>query len=66
MPSAPVTRLPVQHRRAPHCPSCKAPLPTFDGMSLTLMGETDVELLAITFHVRCKCGSVWDLKKGAK
>jgi hypothetical protein len=27
-------------------------------------GEFD--LLAVTFHIRCKCGAKWDLRKKAK
>lgn len=61
------TRLPVQHPRRPHCAKCKADLPTFDGVTMNLMdSDPTFELLAATFHVRCKCGAVWDLKKGCK
>jgi hypothetical protein len=62
--AASVTRLPVQHPHAPHCAQCKEPLPTFDNISLSLMGEDDgTRLMAITFHIRCRCGALWDLSK---
>jgi hypothetical protein len=60
-----VTRLPTQHRQHPHCPACKTDLPTFDTLSLaTPLGE--FRLLGITFHVRCKCGLAYDMRKDAK
>jgi len=62
-----VTRLPTQHKQKPHCSVCKEDLPTFKGMSLSVnptdLGETEIE--AITFHVRCKCGAKWDMRKEA-
>lgn len=58
-----VTRLPVQHPHAPHCASCNGPLPSFDNANLIVMGDTDIKLLAVTFHIQCKCGAQWDLKK---
>lgn len=65
---AKVTRLPVQHRNAPHCPTCKASLPAFDGLSLNLSASSlgDSKLTAVTLHVTCKCGAQWDLKKALK
>jgi hypothetical protein len=63
-----VTRLPVQHPRAPHCAACKASLPTFDNINLVMIGGAtdEFQLLAITFHIKCKCGAAWDLKKDCK
>jgi hypothetical protein len=69
MPEKPgiVTRLPVQHPKAPHCPQCKGPMPTFDGMSITYGAqEVPVEILAVTMLVRCTCGAEWALTKKMK
>jgi hypothetical protein len=60
-----VTRLPKQHKRQPHCPTCESALPTLDSVQVTSSACEfgDCELMAITYHVRCKCGSPWDLRK---
>jgi hypothetical protein len=62
-----ITRLPVQHPHAPHCANCKAPLPNFDNANFIMppfSGDLDqVKLLAVTFHIQCKCGAEWNLKK---
>jgi len=67
-PKEKVTRLPVQHPNAPHCANCKGPLPNFNFANFTLFaGEADgVTLMAVTFHIRCKCGAPWDLRKTVK
>jgi hypothetical protein len=64
----PPTRLPVQHPRAPHCEVCDAPLPSFDGVLITMPfpKSDDCVVTGITFHIRCKCGTEWNLTKGAK
>lgn len=63
-------RLPIQHRRRPHCATCGAALPTLEGMVLTLPEETDViteaTVVAVSVHVLCSCGSEWLLKKETK
>jgi len=28
--------------------------------------DVDIELTAITFHIKCKCGAEWDLTKQCK
>lgn len=60
-----VERLPVQHPRAPHCPNCKADLPTFDGMQMIMPNGDWVgfKLLSVVLNVECACGSRWALKK---
>ena len=58
-----VTRLPVQHPKAPHCEACGASVPPFE---LTLFPVADWTLMAVTFHVRCPCGAPWDLRKTVK
>jgi hypothetical protein len=62
-----VIRLPVQHRQAPHCASCKAELPNLNGLIVTLGFDDvgDYEVLGMTMHIRCKCGKEWDLRKAA-
>ena len=63
-----VVRIPTQHRSRPHCQNCNRRLPNFNSMMMNLsseeLGETKVE--GLTFHVRCGCGSTWDLKKAIK
>jgi hypothetical protein len=62
-----VTRLPVQHKQSPHCPSCKADLPNLNSMSVIMGPENgDFEVLALMFHIRCACGARWDLRKDVK
>jgi hypothetical protein len=60
-----VFRLPVQHKLRPHCPVCKADVPTFDqtmvNISVAELGK--FELTAITYHVKCPCGAEWNLRK---
>lgn len=59
-----VTRLPVQHPRAPHCTGCGAALPTFDGARVSVpLGCSSVDLVSVTYHMRCGCGLEWDVKK---
>lgn len=64
----PVTRLPVQHRNHPRCDECQLPLPTLNGFRLELDADqmANVDILTITFRVRCKCGKIWDLTKTVK
>lgn len=48
------TRLPVQ-------------LPNLNSVAISMGLEAgDWEMLGFTFHIRCKCGSRWDLRKEAK
>lgn len=63
-----LTRLPVQHPQAPHCAACDAPLPNFNNTQFVMgMYPTDAfELEAVTFHIQCKCGAKWDIKKKTK
>ena len=61
-----VTRLPVAHRQKPHCVACGRDLPNFDSADLFTTVLTDVELLGVTFHIRCRCGKAWDLRKSTK
>jgi hypothetical protein len=61
------TRLPVQHPQAPHCTVCKSPLPNFNSLMVTMGSEAgDFEVIGMTIHIRCKCGTGWDLLKGSK
>jgi len=62
-----VTRLPVQHKKFPHCENCGAPLPTFDNVFITnaLSDSVETTILAVTFHVQCSCGTEWDIRKTA-
>lgn len=61
------TRLPVQHPSYPHCANCKAPLPTFDGAMISDWANLNsYEMLGVTYHVRCACGTPWDLRKNIK
>jgi hypothetical protein len=60
-----VTRLPVQHKQLPHCPSCNRQLPSFKGAVSITQEEAEV-LLAVTFRVRCACGLEWDLTRTAR
>ena len=60
-------RLPVQHPNAPHCPTCDRPLPNLNSALLTLGAEAgDFTILGYTLHIRCVCGSPWDILKTAK
>lgn len=62
-----VIRLPTQHPKAPHCPTCEAPLPTFDNFHMMRgFEDVDVVILSITFLVRCKCGAEWNITKKVK
>jgi hypothetical protein len=62
-----VRRLPVQHPQAPHCPTCEAPLPNLNSMSLVMGPEAGTfEIRAITLLIQCKCGAEWNLTKRAK
>jgi hypothetical protein len=58
------TRLPVQHKHKPHCPNCEADIPGFEDVQLLMVPEC--ELLSVTFQVRCKCGSIWNLTRTVK
>ena len=58
-----LTRLPVQHRGKPHCPACKVDLPTMDDVQLITPTDLGVELLAVTFTIRCRCGARWNIGK---
>ncbi len=60
-----ITKLPVQHPKHPHCEKCGTDLPKFDGAYvLALANEpSDHEVIGITYHVRCRCGAPWDLRK---
>jgi hypothetical protein len=60
------TRLPVQHPKRPHCPNCKSDLPNFNDVYMSMLDHVDYRLFAVTFHVRCKCGAAWDLRKECK
>lgn len=60
------TRLPVQHRRAPHCPTCKADLPTYDDLVIILPAIGDgpvMEKVVVSIHVVCACGTRLVLQK---
>lgn len=60
-----VTRLPKQHKKAPHCTSCGRDLPHPAGVTVDVCQHSDwegVTLLAVTYHVRCACGTSWDLR----
>lgn len=61
-----VSRLPVQHPQAPHCPTCEAPLPNLDGLYVMMPVTPAVDVLALTLLVRCKCGEEWCLTKKMK
>ena len=61
-----VTRLPVQHKNAPHCPKCKRDVPTFDNLLMQSFGDIPLPILAITIHTRCTCGMLLDLRKNIR
>ena len=61
-----VTRIPVQHKEAPHCEVCEIPLPTFDGVMMTMCPIMPATLLSVTYKIQCICGAVWNLEKGIK
>lgn len=64
-----VTRLPVQHPQAPFCATCEKPLPNLNGIFMSVAFDaipSHVTIEGMTLHVRCECGSPWDLKKGIK
>ncbi len=63
--SAGVTRLPVQHKNHPRCPTCNAALPTFDGVTVLLPNDLESKVLCVMFQVKCACGAEWVLKKDA-
>jgi hypothetical protein len=60
-----VARLPVQHPQRPHCPACKADLPTLSGIEMIgPLGESgSLTINAVTFHVTCPCGTQLDMRK---
>ena len=62
-----VERLPTQHRLHPHCPSCKADLPTFDDVTMIAPEASfkGVTIFGITYHIQCPCGTKVDLQKRA-
>ena len=60
------TRLPVQHKKKPHCPSCGIDLPTFESAVMMDAEESECELLKVIFLIRCSCGSVWNIEKTVK
>lgn len=61
------TRLPVQHKHAPHCARCKKDLPTYDDLVMMLPAQTDgeptIDRIEIRVHVVCTCGARWVLVK---
>ena len=60
-----VERIPTQHKRFPHCPTCKRELPNFEMMQM-LVSSDDMRgatLLRVTYRVACECGAEWDLAK---
>jgi hypothetical protein len=63
-----VVRIPTQHKSRPHCASCGQRLPNFNSMVFNISSEDlgSAKLEAITFHVRCDCGTPWDLRKAIK
>lgn len=64
---AETTRLPVQHRGAPHCPRCKKDLPTYDDLTMMLPvagdGEPTIVRVSVHMHVVCSCGLELELVK---
>jgi hypothetical protein len=58
-----MTRLPVQHPNAPHCPKCKRDLPNLNDVTMIMPGDVTCEIFATTFHIRCQCGALWNLYK---
>lgn len=59
-----ISRLPVQHPAAPHCPTCKKDLPTLDGLSVDLPRvEEKILQLVVIARIQCACGAIWDLHK---
>ena len=68
--SADIKRLPVQHPHRPHCEHCGADLPSFNGLCLTGYdmepAMANITIQAITIHVQCKCGALWNLRKDSK
>jgi hypothetical protein len=65
LPMSQIERLPVQHRLYPHCPTCKADMPSFDDCVMSV-GKSRATLLAVTFHVQCVCRAKWDFRKTVK
>ena len=63
-----VERIPTQHKRFPHCATCKAELPNFESMFMTVSPDEmrGATLLRITYRVECVCGAEWDLTKTVK
>jgi hypothetical protein len=63
-----VTRLPVQHPQAPHCPTCGRDIPNFNRvfMSIAFVELAGLEIVGFTIHVKCTCGQPLDLRKEAK
>jgi transposase len=54
-----VQRLPVQHRKHPHCPSCGRQLDVFDHLGMTIRGIMSIKILKVTLQIECECGSQW-------
>lgn len=59
-----VIHLPPRHHQHPRCPHCQNELPTFN--DVTMFMTQDVQLLGVTFHVRCRCGKSLNLTKTVK
>lgn len=61
----PAKRLPVQHKKYPHCPSCSRDLPDLNSMHFSLSEEDlrNCKVLQISVRVACPCGRHWDLTK---
>lgn len=48
----------------PRCPDCGRSLPNFS-VTAEEAAVKDFQVLGVTFHLQCSCGTMLDMQKGA-